>query len=299
MTVANRALEDKLAKLITKLDELKSSKPNDLQPMRDVVDSMHDQGMEASRFMENLIELAKAVIKVRKTAVEKDDLSPLQRLPVPPYDLWLRFVDSDPPTISDEDLATASRIFKDKIFDLALRLRSPEGGKEAEVDRIADSLADNEIFISYSRKDREWLDVLKRNLAPFESINVNGSDMFWDDSKIRQGEEWSNEIDTALARAKAAVLLVTPDFLASQFIKERELPLLLLKAQRKELRLLWIHVRPSSYERTRFWGYQCLNDPKIPLTHFQPSQQEQELVRICESIFSAISSLPKTLTARI
>jgi TIR domain-containing protein len=46
----------------------------------------------------------------------------------------------------------------------------------------------------------------------------------WSDARIRAGADWQKAIDTALSSAKVAVLRVSPAFLASEFIWEREMP---------------------------------------------------------------------------
>lgn len=49
----------------------------------------------------------------------------------------------------------------------------------------------------------------------------------WDDSRIVPAAEWRREIDAALQTAAAAVLLVSPSFFSSEFIRTCELPALL------------------------------------------------------------------------
>jgi hypothetical protein len=48
---------------------------------------------------------------------------------------------------------------------------------------------------------------------------------------LRAGDKWKREIEKALQRATAAVLLVSADFLASDFITDNELPPLLKNAE--------------------------------------------------------------------
>ena len=46
----------------------------------------------------------------------------------------------------------------------------------------------------------------------------------WDDSQIRPGKKWKEEIGRALESAKVALMLVSDAFLASDFVVSKELP---------------------------------------------------------------------------
>lgn len=139
------------------------------------------------------------------------------------------------------------------------------------------------VFISYSHKDKRWLSDLLIHLKPYLR---DGSISFWSDRQIRPGSKWFAEIQEALDRARVAVLLVTPHFLASDFIHDNELAPLLADAEAKGLTLTWIHVRACSYAKSPIAKYQALVDPSKPLAQMR-SERDDAWVRICRGIESA------------
>jgi len=120
----------------------------------------------------------------------------------------------------------------------------------------------NQVFISYSHKDINWLRHLKRMLKP--AIKGNRF-LLWDDNKIDAGDKWREKIGDALSQAKAAVLLVSDNFLASDYISDNELPPLLEKEKSGGLKILWIAVSSCLYNKTPIAKYQALNNPDKPL----------------------------------
>jgi tetratricopeptide (TPR) repeat protein len=142
----------------------------------------------------------------------------------------------------------------------------------------------DQVFISYSHQDEKWLGKLQTMLKPLVRQN---SISVWDDKKIKAGEKWEEEIQRALARANVAVLLVSPNFLGSDFIVEHELPPLLEAAKEKGLVIFWIHLKWCLYEETEIKDYQAAHDISKPLDSLSPTDQSRVLREICRKLKDA------------
>jgi hypothetical protein len=93
-------------------------------------------------------------------------------------------------------------------------------------------------FVSYSHHDADWRAALfDRCIA-----TTSGDCLVWSDAQLRAGDAWCPQIEAQLAACSVAVLLVSPNFLASSFIRERELPLILARAAAGTLRIVWIPI---------------------------------------------------------
>ena len=144
----------------------------------------------------------------------------------------------------------------------------------------------NQLFISYSHRDKAWLDRLRVHLRPLER---HGLIELFDDSKIKPGARWRDEIRAALDKAKVAILLVSADFLASDFIAEDELPPLLKKAQAGGAKILPLIVSACRFHREKSLSeYQAVNDPKKPLASLTPAESEQVLATVSEAVEEAL-----------
>jgi formylglycine-generating enzyme required for sulfatase activity len=139
-------------------------------------------------------------------------------------------------------------------------------------------------FVSYSHKDSKWLDRLNVMLTPFTRDGL----AVWSDQKIKPGDLWEKEIRKALEHAKVAILLVSPDFLASKYIHENELPPLLEEAERGGLTILWIPIHYSNYKQTKIKDYQAVWEPSQPLAGLSKAKLNQALVAISETIAEAM-----------
>ena len=143
------------------------------------------------------------------------------------------------------------------------------------------------VFISYSHADREWLERLKRHLKP---LVREGRLDCWDDTHIRPGDDWQQEIRNALDTAQVAVLLISADFFASDFIDETELPPLLDAARAKGVRILPVIISASQFDwNSSLSRFQAINPPDRPLAKMTLAEQEDVFNHLARTVRAAFN----------
>jgi hypothetical protein len=138
-------------------------------------------------------------------------------------------------------------------------------------------------FISYSHADTEYLDRILVHLRPLERAQLIDS---WSDRRIRPGQDWRVAIGDALKGAKVAILLVSADFLASEFVASNELPNVLAEAEKKQgTRIIPVILKPSRFEReSALSRFQALNSPKLPVIRMTEAEREELYARLAAEI---------------
>ena len=143
------------------------------------------------------------------------------------------------------------------------------------------------IFVSYSHADQPWLDRLRIHLRPLERDRTID---YWDDGKIRPGTVWRDEIRSAIQKARVAVLLISADFLASDFVAADELPPLLAAAADRGTLILPLLISPCRFMKIPSLSrFQSINSPSQPLIGLARAESEAMFVKLADAIEDAMS----------
>jgi len=121
----------------------------------------------------------------------------------------------------------------------------------------------NGVFISYAHADdQKWLDGLLAKLQP--DTDRHGVRV-WTDREIAPGDDWHLGIQNALDRAQVGVMLVSPKFLASDYITSDELPKMLRAAESEGLKIFWVPVIRTDSKTNPIASFQAPHSPEKPL----------------------------------
>jgi hypothetical protein len=144
------------------------------------------------------------------------------------------------------------------------------------------------VFISYSHKDEVWKDRLVTHLGVLQQESILD---LWDDRRIGAGGNWYQKIQEAIAKAKVAVILVSADFLTSNFILSEEVPHLLERRDKEGLRIFPVIIRPCAWKRVKWLARMNLR-PKgdKSISSGAEHQIDADLAAIAEEVAAIIES---------
>jgi len=174
---------------------------------------------------------------------------------------------------SDEDeIKIAGTLFKDWF----LKKYIPDTNKSKSID------LKKGIFICYSHKDRVFLE---NYFLPFlKQFKYDRNINFWYDKEIQVGQEWKPEIEQAIKSSSLAICLISQNFLSSEFIREKELPLI-FKMKEKGMIIFPILIENCGWKRCQeIESIQIMPQCGKPLSEMSDNQKKENLIFIMDEI---------------
>src|SRR5215510_1416785 len=161
---------------------------------------------------------------------------------------------------------------------------------------MSSSSADNilEVFFSYSHKDEDLCDELNAHLAALKRQSVIKN---WTDRQITAGDEWRNEIEKHLNSADLILLLVSSDFLNSDFCYLIETSRALLRHDSGDARVIPVIVRPVYWKNEPISWIQSLPKDGKPVTSWD--SRDEAWLNVVEGISAAIDMMAQAKGQRI
>jgi hypothetical protein len=154
-----------------------------------------------------------------------------------------------------------------------------------------------EVLFSYGHEDEGLRDELAKHLKALEDEGVVRA---WHDRGIVAGQKWDAEIDARLNSADIILLLVSPDFLASDYCRTVEVRRALERDAAGEASVIPVILRPCQWSRTVLGSLQALPKDGKPVTLWPNTDEAlldaaEGIGRAIEELRSKRVSAPKTV----
>src|SRR5215468_1488738 len=112
-----------------------------------------------------------------------------------------------------------------------------------------------ELFYSYAHEDESFREEIEKHLS---ILKRNGLIVAWHDRRIGAGDEWRDQIDAHARSAGIILLLISPDFLASDYCYNIEMKLALERHTTGAAVVVPIILRPVDWSGAPFAELQAL-----------------------------------------
>jgi tetratricopeptide (TPR) repeat protein len=143
-----------------------------------------------------------------------------------------------------------------------------------------------ELFYCYSHKDEELRDELEKHLSILKREKVIAG---WHDRRIGAGKEWKGQIDAHLNSAAVILLLISSDFLASDYCYDVEMKRALERHDAGEARVIPVILRAVDWKGAPFGKLQCLPTDAKPVTSW--TNRDEAFRDVAQGIRQAVEEL--------
>jgi hypothetical protein len=147
-----------------------------------------------------------------------------------------------------------------------------------------------EVFFSYSHRDEELRDEMAKHLTILKRQGVITT---WHDREITAGTEWAGAIDAHMNSAQVILLLISPDFLASDYCWDIELKRAMERHEAREARVIPVILRPvDNWSKAPFGKLQAFPTNGKPVTTW--SNRDEAFANVAQAIRKAVQELAAT-----
>ncbi len=147
------------------------------------------------------------------------------------------------------------------------------------------------IFYSYSHKDELFRETLETHLSILKRQGyIDG----WQDRRIAPGDNWEEEINLNLQSAKIILLLVSSNFLASDYCYDSETILALEQHEKKDCVVIPVILKPCLWTNSHFKHLQALPKDGKPITTWK--NEDEAWLDVAEGVLRIVENLGKDIS---
>lgn len=169
---------------------------------------------------------------------------------------------------------------RDEFVNMAVQSELPKAGKEKFLKDTVN------VFISYSHKDRKYKDELMAHLSVLQR---KGAVTIWSDEKMVAGMQWQDTILNQLENSQIVLLLISANYLASDFLSNVEMNFISQLADKKDKLVIPIILKPAAWKEVDFLSKRkVLPDGGKPLTEYTRAGRDKVFDEIVKEIEKSI-----------
>jgi hypothetical protein len=148
------------------------------------------------------------------------------------------------------------------------------------------------VFVSYAHVDEKWKGTLT---TAFAILKQNKLIKIWHDRVIKAGDEWDKNIEQEIGQSQIILLLISPEFIASDYCYQIETTRALIMHQQGLSRVIPIYVRQAVDKGASFSHLQGLPKDKRPLSSFGPAKTDNRgIQQVAEAITDLVYEIHQT-----
>ncbi len=164
--------------------------------------------------------------------------------------------------------------------------QASQPSSQTSAQNVAPQPGEIKIFFSYSHKDEALRDQLATHLS---TLRRQGIIKEWHDRKIGAGKEWAGEIDRNLESAHIILLLISADFINSDYCMDKEVRRAMERHESREARVVPIILRPVDWDGLPFSKLQALPQDTKPITTW--TDRDEAFLNVAKGIRSTVAEI--------